>query len=699
MKFGYFSFSKKAIVLLPPVALMLWHIFFMSTSSNFYNSRIDPEYPYLLNGLNCAIDEFHNIGHIDHPGTPFQLLTGLFIRILHLFLGSGDIVSDLVARPELYLTGCLFLLTLLAAGVSYWVSKKVYEATQNIKVAVLLGSSFLLYNVALNYSGRYLPDYLLIIIVLLMAVPIIQYLFVPTYSAKKFALFTGILAGIEIICKINFLPLVIVPFILVDKVRNKILFSVVFLLSAFLNFLPIIDKHTEVRKFLTGLLTHDGLYGSGNQQFLNLNTFLQNLPVFYQEHFWFLVVFTSVCIIIIVELVKKKQLFFQDRLNRFYLAFIIASLAGIVLVLKQYKGYYFAPLLALAIITYAIIWLSYCNASKYKKAINALFLIPVLVHISFLLHSQRNQMTTMRIETKVRQYVDETVKNSIKPENFKIIEPSWHFGLTVDCGLTYGLSYVASQNEFYNEYETKYANTLTWEGIDRPLYFLRMVPVFNNALFYSGKNIYLFDSPFNYNTSELKSFLEAESQHRKITYCFDTILYDNLSQVYLIEYRNLSTWNSINSIKCGFELCQNKIMLADDGLTQLKGENFTLVTTKKSIGSKAIKLSNYKDKSPGLPLGSYLKDDYLLVTLKMMGDLPQKYTEIITWNDTILLNSDLFLVDSVNSVINDNWHLIQMGFSFKNSKAGDNYLNIVNATNSTILIDDLKVEHFTMGKE
>ena len=48
-------------------------IFMLLHFDPFYSKSSDPEFPYLINGLNCAQLNFNWIGHIDHPGTPFQV--------------------------------------------------------------------------------------------------------------------------------------------------------------------------------------------------------------------------------------------------------------------------------------------------------------------------------------------------------------------------------------------------------------------------------------------------------------------------------------------------------------------------------------------------------------------------------------------------------------------------------------------------
>ena len=65
--------SKNAIVSLAvPLVMLILSISFVFAEGSF---DADPDYGYLLNGLNIL--HFHSPGHIDHPGTPLHVLQEL----------------------------------------------------------------------------------------------------------------------------------------------------------------------------------------------------------------------------------------------------------------------------------------------------------------------------------------------------------------------------------------------------------------------------------------------------------------------------------------------------------------------------------------------------------------------------------------------------------------------------------------------
>ncbi|RLD54484.1 MAG: hypothetical protein DRJ05_14580, partial [Bacteroidetes bacterium] len=149
---------RKKLIYIIPAIVILWSQYLIYVVGPFYLTRTDPEMPYLLNGLNCAILEFNRIGHIDHPGTPFQLITGLFIRITFLLFGQGPIVEDVISRPEFYLTAASVMLTILTAFIILWLGKIILRSGGHFFGAIILQTSVFLSTVLINIPIRYIPD-------------------------------------------------------------------------------------------------------------------------------------------------------------------------------------------------------------------------------------------------------------------------------------------------------------------------------------------------------------------------------------------------------------------------------------------------------------------------------------------------------------------------------------------------------------
>lgn len=681
--------------MLPAFGVLAWHIIIIYYSPSFYNSRIDPEYPYLFNGLNCALGNFSNIGHVDHPGTPFQMITGLFLIILHFLFGNGELASDVASRPEFYLTGSALVMAILASFVSWIVTKKIYQTTNNLVISLILGSSLLLYNVALNLSKRYMPDFMLLVIVLALTIPFIQYLINEKYSAAKFSIYSGILIGIGVIVKVNFVPIAIIPFILVEKIKNKLIYVGAFMVSGFINFLPIIKKHAAVRHFLTKISTHDGLYGKGNEQFLNINHVYVNFKLFASHNIWYIIIFLLATTFLINNFIKLKKSIFADKSSRFLLGYILASLAGLLLTLKHYKEYYFGPYFALSIITFAFLLIklqTFPSYAKYLKYIVSLFLI---LYLGNVIHSAYGMVKNSKSTTFEKQNFDKRIRPIIESDGYKIMEPSWHFNGTVFEGVLYGLSYVASRNVYYNDFIQAYPDLISWEDENKPLKYSRMLPVLTSKLFYSGKQIQLYCGSHSYKTQQIITFLNSEATKRGINFKYDTIFSDSKNHLDVIQFDNLSNWKTKEEIHCGFETTKEQILYDDKGISKLTNVPFNRINTEQKAGSFALELSKDTPSSPGIRIDSAHNEDYIFVSVKVKGKLPKQINQLIFLSESNTEEIAHNVQDSAQTPVNNNWQLVQLGFKLKGDYNNGLTIYLINKTDQMLLFDDWIIEHDT----
>ena len=189
-----------------PLFIIAWGIVNILFYDTFSSRAIDPEYPYLFNGLNVAMLKFELIEHFDHPGTPFQVFCGLVIRITHTFTSiDPDIAKDVFKRPDYYLTSINLFLILLHSFlvlVVGWVGKKRDISTR----ALLIIQSSILFNFLLILIFcRVIPERWILITSILFIIIYLQY----GYNHRqplKFAIWSGIVMGMGMATKFNFLP-------------------------------------------------------------------------------------------------------------------------------------------------------------------------------------------------------------------------------------------------------------------------------------------------------------------------------------------------------------------------------------------------------------------------------------------------------------------------------------------------------------
>ncbi|MEZ5197903.1 MAG: hypothetical protein R2764_16415 [Bacteroidales bacterium] len=245
---------NKRLIFVVPGVVILWSLFLSHLAGPFYLSRIDPEYPYLLNGLNCSLLEFIRIGHVDHPGTPFQVITGIFIQITYWFVGQGSLVEDVISRPELYLNAASFFLSVLTAGVVLWLGKVALNSKINLAGVIVLQLSVFFTSVLVDIPSRYIPDRILALYTLIFVGLCIKYFYRDNYSAMRFAVQAGIVMGIGFVTKFNFLPLLIVPLIVVGKMKERVVYIISLVVASVISFLPVEISFHILRVLLLGSL-------------------------------------------------------------------------------------------------------------------------------------------------------------------------------------------------------------------------------------------------------------------------------------------------------------------------------------------------------------------------------------------------------------------------------------------------------------
>src|SRR5665213_2756742 len=153
---------KSVLLLVIPLIYGALALFYYNQCGAFFACSPDPMYVYLINGANIASGNF-DIGHIDHPGTPVQVVAALIIIITHFFVGGGTVIESVLAKPELYLSVCAIVLITVLFIVGFLSGKMVLKATRNMGLALFFQLIPFSSYWALHYSIRIFPEAFIII--------------------------------------------------------------------------------------------------------------------------------------------------------------------------------------------------------------------------------------------------------------------------------------------------------------------------------------------------------------------------------------------------------------------------------------------------------------------------------------------------------------------------------------------------------
>ena len=679
------------IVTIIPVILILTSIAINKAAGPFYLTRIDPEYVYLLNGLNCSILEFDHIGHVDHPGTPFQIVTGIFILLTYIFAGQGGIAHDVISRPELYLSGASFLLSLLTALSVLWLGKINLNITGKKLPSLILQCLFFFSFILIETLSRYMPDRFLIVVIVLLIGFIIKFLYQPGYSEKKFAFISGVIMGIGLVTKFHFFPLLIVPLFLIKKFKNILWYVSSLSLSAILNFMPVHNHHAHFRKFITRIVTHEGLYGTGTEQIFNWHGILDNIKgILYSELSFTLAIILAAFLVIYLNL--KSELRDKNRKEiRFLWAFLCISLIGILVVAKHYKNFYIIPIVSFTAFAYYTIFRIGNNLLRFKY-LNFVFIIFLL-----LLFIKTNRNISPYLRNLKSQYSENMlllreINNHISKNDYLLTEPTWRSGPAIENALVFGLSYIKNNSFYYKYFHNQYPNLLTWEGEKNPLKFARMFPCDMELLFKSGKNIYVLstdDRNADVICTNLKN--QSDSFHTEIKR--DTVFSNAGKNEYLIRLSPDHRWGVKAEISCGFEKFINGQLYTDDEKFRLVG-NPNPDHKVRFNGNTSLLLESWT-LSPYYHIDNLKKGDIIEATILCTGSKssgqPAGKLVFSTINDSIVAEVHEPIVE-----VGEHWYFYRLKYKTDLSINEDTIkCYFQNAGSNPLYCDDFEVKHLS----
>ena len=435
--------SKIKLFVFPAIAV-LWGIYIFFFFDPFYSRSIDPEFPYLVNGLNCAQAKFNYIGHFDHPGTPFQVFNGIVIKITHLVSGKGDIVHDVFARPEHYMntisTALLLLQAILIFVVGLFGSKRKIPFWQ----IAILQASFIFSNELIWLFVRVNPDRFFMITGLLFIMVYLKHGY-ANRAPLKFALWSGVVMALGFATKFNFLPLLFLPLLFIRTNKNRLIYAGSGIVSFFIFISPIINRFGNFRRFISGIFEHDGLYGGGDSNILNVKKMLDSLVEIIRLNPGLLLLTVALVVLLIIALRKK-----QEGMKEF--VWLFAGFLGIIalqilMVAKHFKNYYLTPTFVFYGFIFFIISLFLVKIIKKQSHLVIACCVLPLLSLAFTLvkvktdHVIISKLITQR--DKIRKFVD----LNISKDDFWFVEPTWEGAPYPENALVYGLSYCGHRED------------------------------------------------------------------------------------------------------------------------------------------------------------------------------------------------------------------------------------------------------------
>ena len=520
-----------------PLLLLAWGIFTYLLYDPFFSRTIDPEFPYLINGLNCATLKFNYIGHYDHPGTPFQIFNGIVIRLTHLVSGNGNIVQDVFARPEHYMNAIsnsmLFVQVLLIFAVGFVGFKRKIPFWQ---IAILQASCFF-NDVLIWFFNRANPDRFFMITFLIFILIYLKHGY-ENRSLRKFAIWSGVAMALGLATKINYLPLLILPLLYIDTNKNRLIYVGSCIVSFFIFIAPIINKFNDFFRFLTGIFKHDELYGGGQANILNVQKMMNSTVEIFKGNPELYVLIITLIAMAFIAFRKRKE-----GMNGFMLlfaGFLVIIVVQMLMVSKHYKNYYLAP----TFIIYGFIFFS-ISLFLYKIMKRKIYLIifSILLPVLFLyntVHKVKRDypviLNSILERNKIRTFVD----TEISKTDYWFIEPTWESAPFVENALVYGLSYCGHRTDYLPQLMAVNPNIITYEGNTEQVKMWRGSPVNLDSIIATGKNINVYSTPDRH-ASILIGMVKVAAARNNIQLSVDTVFSDSVTKNEIIRIKSQSS--------------------------------------------------------------------------------------------------------------------------------------------------------------
>jgi hypothetical protein len=310
----------------------------------------DPESAYLMNGLNIASGKA--VGHFDNPGTTVQIYSAIVLRVTHFFRFSDhDLQTDVLLNSEYYIEVLRIGFIVLNACVLLILGLVAFSLLGNFWAGLLLQTApFLSVTLIEECFTKVAPEQLLFTTIALLIILLLKF-----YTSKEpdkvgYALLFGVLAGFGMATKMTFLPVLIIPFIILSGKRNKWIYVASIIPSFVLFTLPAVTGYLHMANWFLNLGTHTGTYGQGNSGVIDAKVYFNSLLSIAEFNKALVTVMSVTVLVLLYNVFFTRKLKPEKTNKEFYIlsALLISQAGSILMVAKHYhSNHYLFPALSL----------------------------------------------------------------------------------------------------------------------------------------------------------------------------------------------------------------------------------------------------------------------------------------------------------------------------------------------------------------
>ncbi len=424
-----------------PALLFLTGMLYLYTTGDFFLKSVDPEYAYLFNGAVLA-DHKPDIFYVDHPGTPLIVLIAAVIRTIHVFTPGQDILTEVIKNPELYIKATIFIINLLGAILLYLLGLFTFKKTRNISLAVFLQLIPFVQTLGLETLARLTPESLMLTLICLWIILVIS-----MNSGKKsrfswiwYGLASGILTGLCVAVKLTLIPFVVIPLIILSGWKDRLLFAFTSVISFFMFAFPILYKYEEFYYWVKNIVTHTGIYGTGDRGVVHWNEFFAHLKLQLVNSPYLLVSLIILIVSLILYLFVRKEGIRREPLKiKLAIAAILVVIFNYLITAKHFAFHYMLPsiLLTVPVIVLAGSMLGQIFPPLYQRLKTGIIILGILILVNIIPRSYRQ----LSLREDRRKILKESwwMYKEHRSQGPLIICPSYYGCSAVEYALTFGI--------------------------------------------------------------------------------------------------------------------------------------------------------------------------------------------------------------------------------------------------------------------
>ncbi len=345
-----------------PMVFLLAAFAFARIVGPFYSAyNYDPDYVYLFNGLNLA--SLQSPEHIDHPGTPLQLLLALAIRLANLGVAAPQTAANVIGHAETYLAAASVVILLAYASMLVWAGVAVAKRTGSLAAGWLVQSTPFLLGDNFLLLLRVNPEPMLLLLSLALAPFLIEENGSGGSVIWSRRLRLSFLVATGLCIKITFLPVFVVVLLAETGRANRLWHAGLVAGWSLLWTFPIWNKYSRLFEWFWGLALKQGPYARGPVGFISAKSLFSGLATL----LWANKIY-SICLLaglVVVAVARFKRAPDRDGVLpriRLLACLVVGGLVQLLISAKNPQSRYLAPSLGLIGLNLAVVALILAKA-------------------------------------------------------------------------------------------------------------------------------------------------------------------------------------------------------------------------------------------------------------------------------------------------------------------------------------------------